>query len=263
MAATGTGYFFSSGEHARADRFNLNFSLIGFGDIIPLSPSTFSGVTNTYDFGTSDHRWLTHNIKSLNLKTSTSTAALVVEQNTAITTGSLDFKIGSTIAASFRVDGINRYSFAPKPSTLTVGSVFLSASISSVGITSTGYITLGAVDVKCKGGMMEISLIPAGQAYISFELTVPGGFNFYMAFEAYRNTTTTIVWSSRFERNGALGNAASPTTSAFAFGSYPVDMVRFFDSPGAGTHRYSIIVKEAGSSYNIYCNGFRFMAKEF
>lgn len=108
-SATITAFYnFVATTKARSSQVNTNFEAIR-GHYIPVDPNTLTaGVTNTWDLGASDHRWRTGYFGSVDLLSSSTTAAVTLSADTSLTTGAFLVKVNAV--EKFRVDTLGPYS---------------------------------------------------------------------------------------------------------------------------------------------------------
>jgi hypothetical protein len=126
-----TYYTFQAGTKARASQVNTNFSNYR-GDLLPINEATVTASDNVHNLGSADHYWKTGYLAEIDLRTSTSTASLVLKGDTSVTAGAYLFQIEST--TYFKVD--------------TQGVEFNGLTTTSrLRINSSSVVTAGAADV--------------------------------------------------------------------------------------------------------------------
>ncbi len=99
MPSTITTYYtFQPATKARSSQVNTNFSNYR-GDLLPINENTVSASNHTHYLGASDHYWAGAYLDQIDLRTSTTTATLILKGDTSNTTGAFLFQIeGSTVA---------------------------------------------------------------------------------------------------------------------------------------------------------------------
>lgn len=93
MPSTITTYYtFSPATKARSSQVNTNFSNYR-GDLLPINENTTSSSDNTHYLGGPDHYWAGAYLGQIDLRTSTSTASLIMKGQTSNTTGAFEWLI--------------------------------------------------------------------------------------------------------------------------------------------------------------------------
>ena len=97
-----TFYTFTANTKARATHANTNFSNFR-GHNIPINADTATASDLTHDLGSSDHRWRSAYLQDIYLRSSTTTADVLIKGNTGVATGQYRVEIGASVA-SFEVN---------------------------------------------------------------------------------------------------------------------------------------------------------------
>ncbi len=156
MPSTVTGYYtFVAGTKARASQVNANFANHR-GDLLPINENTASASDMTHYNGQTDHRWLTGFFGNLDLKSSTTTAGLILRGDTALTAGAFKFDINSITVAKIGATGmdatwIKTHSIVDlqiEDSTRMIGGTLFTASGTYIVPTGTTYLPIK----MCGGG---------------------------------------------------------------------------------------------------------------
>lgn len=249
-------YSFSSGTKARSSYVNANFTNYR-GTILPIDPNTSTASNNTYNLGSSEWRWLTGYMRTLDLIGMTTTNNLTIERDNAVTAGAWAFKNGGTEFARLGSNGFEASTLGVKGLTTTthltlahdnsttagafnikvgtgqIGSVrsdgvsfkkkVTSFNLSNVSVLQTTRFTMGSMSVTTYGGIIEISL--------QNNTALPG----YVGIDAGAATGTAY---HEFLRDGiTIANYLFQVPS----GRYwlPASTFRFIDdSVTAGGHTY-------------------------
>jgi hypothetical protein len=105
MPSTITAYYtFTAATKARSSQVNNNFSNHR-GDLLPINEDTTTASNHTHDLGKSDHYWKTGYFNEVDLRTSTSTATLILKGDTSATAGAFDFQIEGSSVFKVRPSG--------------------------------------------------------------------------------------------------------------------------------------------------------------
>lgn len=105
-ATVTTYYTFSANTKARASQVNANFSNHR-GHNIPINTNTATASDNTHDLGASDHYWRSAYLGEVDLRTSTTTATLILKGDTSATLGAFLFQIEGVTKAVINSSGFN------------------------------------------------------------------------------------------------------------------------------------------------------------
>lgn len=233
-----SGYDFTGGTRARKLHFNTNFGNFR-GDCLPISETSWAATNNLNNWGAADRRFDIHYLKSLDLRTSTTTAGLVVEQNQAITTGALQFKIGATTVSTVKSDGFTPDSFSARGTDLTVGSVYFGSTYTAnVKVTDTTAL-ISTVQIKTRGGPVEFFLqhglaATASETTTNYSGVAPTGILAAIILWKDLQTTTSIVGYSECR----VSNVTTVANATVV--NLPCEVFRFIDQPAAGTYTYGI-----------------------
>lgn len=248
-------YTFTANTKARATQVNGNFDVFR-GHLLPINPNTQSAAGNSYDLGSSEHRWRTSYTQSIDLQSNTTTGnALQIIGETTSSTPAIIFKIGGT-----EVSRIQQTSYAFSAG--TTGAFFF-------GTSTTDLVNLLAstVTVSSNGYPVEFELVPSDGSQasgIGAEATLTSGANVsaYVEMRAYRNTTTSqigyqIMW---LNLNRATSSADFLEISSHQM---PISSFKFFDySAGTSTNNYFFKVAGTGNGpTSSFISNYKVLAK--
>jgi len=133
MPTTITSYYtFTANTKAKASEVNTNFNNYR-GTVLPIDPNTVSAVDNTYDHGSSEYYWKRGYYGGIDLKSSTSTADLVLSGDITTTLGSFKFEINSTTVGRIDSEGFD-LSYA-KPSSIDTTGSFATGVLPNLALT--------------------------------------------------------------------------------------------------------------------------------
>lgn len=228
-SATITAFYnFSPGSRAKATEVNTNFGNFR-GHLIPIDPNTNTAINNTYALGSSEYRWTTNYIGTLDLRTSTSTAALTMLGQTSNTTGAFEFKIGSTTVGVMGINGLTRRSLESSGFTVTAadsGTFTWSTSgwgdVTNLSLTITVYKSTVHLMLTAFGAATSGVFIANSSSIGTMEL----------GLRLIRDTSTTQVLG--------VNQISAPPNSLKS--SWPGSAFQWFDNPGPGTYVYKVQV---------------------
>lgn len=277
-------YTFTQNTKARASQVNTNFNVLR-GHIIPIDPNTTTSVDNTYDLGSSEHRWRTGYFGSLNIISNTTTGKdLAIVGNTSTTDPAFVFNISGN--ESFRINSIGAATATVSPVALKTRAVYngVTAAVSglafSAGATATTDLSTysstnivgSTLTILTTGRAVEVGFFTSdpGQNPINLLLsasttaaTVTCDISFTMFL--YRDTTTAIVAKINYDHT--INNVIS-TSSGFGFlrrenisGYFSVDT----PSAGAPTYWLAALINSANTttiSRVAQLTNYRLFAKE-
>lgn len=221
-------YTFVAGDKARSAEVNTNFSNFR-GHSIPIDPNTEAAAGNTYDLGSSEHRWRDYYGESVNLEGSTSTTNPIFQPDTSITEGAMDLLFGSSTVGSWDQYGLKPSTIGPKNFTniiQTSGSYTIASGV--IGILGFSYNTGGGLLntntehtlVGSGSGQFSIMNSINGTPRFSFLNTAftinatSGFFNFDVTIRLYRtDPATTLVYTLSPQVNINAGTATGANTS--------------------------------------------------
>jgi hypothetical protein len=193
-------YTFATDSRARASEVNTNFSTFR-GHLMSVDPNTSTSTNLIYDLGSDDHRWRTLYCRDIDLKSSTSSASLVISGDTSATLGAFSFEIGG--AEKFRItpSGYIGYKATPGAVTTTAGlgqfamSPTLTVSVPNADVTliANSTITITTVGRPVRFGIMTGN-------YTS------GGYFSIVGSPIFTTSTTTHPYSMQFYVYNSVGS---------------------------------------------------------
>ena len=131
MPETITAYYsFTANTRAKAAEVTTNFSNYR-GTYLPIRTDTATAADDTYSLGNDSYRFTSVYCRSVDLRTSTTTASLVFSGVTTATTGAFQWTIEGVTVGVMTTQGLNGSLI--KPSSVTAGSILLN-------YTMTGYL---------------------------------------------------------------------------------------------------------------------------
>ena len=123
MPSTITTYYtFQPATKARSSQVNTNFSNYR-GDLLPINEATATASNEVHNLGAIDHRWNTAYLNEVDLKTSTSTASLILKGDTTNANGAFLFQIEGVTKTEIGSTGLTKNSLVPgsfNPVTVTI-----------------------------------------------------------------------------------------------------------------------------------------------
>lgn len=246
-------YNFAANTKARATQVNANFDTFR-GHIIPVEVLTATSANMLYDLGSTDYRWRTAYLRSLDFASNTTTGSAV--QILAATSGSIPYiswMIAGTERARFSEAGVRSI---PASSYLNVtisagvggiaGSVALSLAAYALSLTSVA-ISGSTLTLQTLGNPVNVFINPvantSGADYLSINTIrsttgTAGGY-----IELYRDAT----FLSRFDY--FVGPFTGQSTIEL-----PVSSVKCFDVVAAGTYTYHLKCFGVGGAAGVTSN---------
>lgn len=261
--ATITAYYtMTANTKARASQANTNWSNHR-GHNIPINADTATASDLTHDLGSSDHRWRTSYIQDINLRTSTTTAALLFAGDTTYTTGAYSFKINGVESFRIRPDGFVANNATPMGPTTTAAVGHLCRSgVNNASGTTSGALLIGVtLTISTNGRPVWVGFV-AATATSYFQGTennlAVAGNRVDFTVNIYRsNSLTNQVGSYRAGFDSQLSAGAA----SFRL---PASAVSVIDFPGTGTHYYIASIQPAitSTSYDLVAQSVQLMAYE-
>ena len=222
-------YIFTGNSRPRVGQVNSNFSLFR-GHLIPIDPNVAQATNQTYDLGSSEHRWRRTYVRKLDI-TLTTTASLTVQADTA---GAFSFRNNGV--EIFKVSengltGINEDSLNGMTTSGGIGDVAASPAI-NMTLTSSGHIAGSTCTLQTNGRPVMVGLIPNNS-------TTTGS---YIRTLEYQTTAIQRITSKiSFVRDGTIVSATEIRSgSGDENVLYPPGMFVFYDFSDSGTYKYSL-----------------------
>lgn len=238
MPNTITSYHvFQAKTKARASQVNANFSNHR-GTLVPIDPNTAAAAGNTYDLGSTEHRWLGAYVNNLDIRGSTSTVNFTISQDLDATAGAVDFKLGSSTIMSIVPAGL----------LLADMTTAVSSPVNNPPMQANTYSTFLTVTISCSHVHPIEGYVSVINATTTAQFAIEANTTSLQAFiRVYRNTTTSIVFYRAYEfSHFTAGVLAIPGNRM------ELDNLRFLDnSASSGTNEYVFQYKGPVSSLDI------------
>lgn len=239
--ATITSFFnFTANTKARASQVNTNFDVFR-GHIIPVSPTTATGTTLTYDLGSVDYRWRDVYARSLDFLSNTSTSQQIVLQGST-SGGNTFLSMNINGSETARVGGgglqnLRNSSLLGYTTSADIGG-FASRIInynSAHTTTATG-ISGSTVTLNCIGRPVEIKLVAVGNttgaSYFSTALNLLTNTVYFTEIQIIRDNSVSC---GTYIHNNIIGTTATVATQSIIPTGFS-----FFDFPPTGSHSYHV-----------------------
>lgn len=245
-------YNFAANTKARATQVNTNFDTFR-GHIISVSPSTATSANMQYDLGSTDYRWRTAYLRSLDFASNTITGSEV--QILAATSGSIPY-ISWMIAGSERA----RFSEAGVRSIPASGYLSVTISAGIGGIAGSAPLSLSAYALSTSSAIVgsTLTLETLGNpvnVFINPVANTTGAD--YLNITTVRSTTGTAGGYIELYRDATFLSRFDYFVGPFVNQSQielPASSIKFFDIVAAGTYTYHLKCIGVGGSPGVTSN---------
>jgi|KBSSwiStaDraftv2_1062776.scaffolds.fasta_scaffold48098_4 hypothetical protein len=250
-------YTFQAGSTARSADVNANFTAYR-GHVFAVDPNTLTAaVTNTYDLGSSDHRWGVGYYSAMDLSITT-TAQMIVQ---GLSSGGWDFRKNGTSLFSVVDDGYVGILDEPMTvynPTAPAGNI-AARSTQNVTLSSSQHVPNTTCTIQCTGRPVKISL----------EGNSTASPNWVELVDASATVQLTKIAELCFVIDGirmpgyVIANLRETTTKTITIKppKYPGNTFFMIDTPTPGYHTYSLYVS-MGSNTIVALNNVRLLARE-
>ncbi len=245
-------YSFTGGTKARATQVNNNFDAFR-GHIIPISPLTATASHNTYDLGSTEWRFRTGHVGSVNLLSNTTTGNdIVVKSDTATTYGGLVIEAGGT--EIFRASKNSGMTTAAAKGQRAHSAVFSYSTSGSTAVT----IAASVITLQSSGKTVKIEMVPANTStgsYIGFNHNTSTATNVNGLIYLYVNSTIAAQWQYATDFINVTGSAF------FDFKMSPYAACYVASTSGTNTF-YIVAQGSSGEQSNFLVQNLALTAKE-
>jgi hypothetical protein len=253
MPETITSYStFSAGTKARASQVNTNFSNYR-GTILPIDPNTATAISNTYNLGSTEYRWATAYLSTVNLTGLTSTTHFSMTKDASDASGGFNIMVGSTTVGYASTRGIS-----------SMKNMTTTAIATPTNFNTLSAKTIGVMTLKCRGGPVWLGLINSTNLVSYIELYVQAttaSFSFKTAKVFWLYDSNTIA-TMRFDIGDSRTSIGA--TTGYLNICFPISATwAIHTDPPAGLNTYTCMMLVEGTgtgAANLY--GARMMAME-